>query len=197
MTTKNKTLTVVLAAALLAASLFSIFSSRAAAASLPQTGALSAPVAAAPLAKGSLKATKVEVPGVFVYTVEQSGNGVPSAAGSVGQYAEAAKKKSLGFLAHNYLAGASFAALSPGQLVIVTFSDGSTQTYEIYNVLTFQASNPDDFSKPFINSSGKRLTARQVFSAAYKANEVTFQTCIAKDGSSSWGLIFVQAKLVK
>jgi hypothetical protein len=197
MTKSNKILTAVLAAAVLAASLISLPFGRAAAASLPVTGVAAAPVAAAPLARDSLKATQVEVPGVFVYSVEQTGNGVPSAAGSVGQYAEAGKKKSLGFLAHNYLAGASFAALSPGQQVIVTFSDGSTQTYEIYNVLTFQATNPDDFSKPFINSAGKRLTARQVFSAAYKANEVTFQTCIAKDGSTSWGLLFVQARPVK
>lgn len=195
MTTTQKTLTLIAATALLVASLSAVFTTRAA--SLPQTGAVSAPIAAARPAKASLTATKVEVPGVFSYTVEQSGNSVPSGGSSVGQYAAAAKKKAIGLLAHNYLAGGSFAYLKVGQQVIVTFSDGSTKTYEIYSIQTYQATDPTDFSQPFINSNGKKISARQVFNAAYKSNQLTFQTCIAKNGYSSWGVLFVIAKEVK
>lgn len=193
MTPKNKTLTLLLAVAFLAASLLAAAGPN----NLPQTGAVTTALAAQPAARNNLTATRVEVPGVFTFTVQQSGNKVPNAAGVVGQYAEATKRKSIGLLAHNYLAGASFSALTRGQRIIVTFSDGSTRTYQVSNVLTFRATDPDNFSKPFLNSNGKKVSARQVFAQAYKANMLVFQTCISKDGHSSWGVLFIQAKLVK
>ncbi len=191
MTTKSKSLYLLLIAALLGASLLTA----ARPAALPLTGSPDATIAAAPAAKNKLTVTKVEAPGVFTFTVQQSGNSVPSAAGVVGQYAEASKRGSIGLLAHNYLAGGSFSALKNGQKIIVTFSDGSTKTYVVYNTLTYQATDPNDFSQPFLNSKGKKMTAREVFSQAYKSNLVVFQTCIYKDGHSSWGVMFIQAKL--
>ncbi|TAK11933.1 MAG: sortase [Anaerolineae bacterium] len=197
MTTTKKNLTLILITVLLITSLSAVFTTRAA--SLPVTGAQAAPIAAsaaASPAKGSLTATKVVAHGLFTYTVVQNGNSVPTGGSSVGQYAAAAKKKSIGLLAHNYLAGGSFASLKVGQLITVTFSDGSTKTYKVYSVQTYQATDPNDFSQPFINSNGKKVSARTVFNAAYKANQVTFQTCIAKNGYSSWGVLFVIAKEV-
>jgi len=140
---------------------------------------------------GSGNAIQVSVSGKFSYQVVQSGNSAPSGY-VVGQYSVAAKRGNIGFLAHNYAAGSSFYALSFGDEVVVTFSDGSTKTFTVNNVLRYQASTPGDFSS-FIDSKGNTVKAQTVFNRAYKRNQVTFQTCIARDGSDSWGLLFVQA----
>lgn len=137
---------------------------------------------------------EVTVPGVLSYQVVQSGNNVPTN-WSIGQYAYASNKGALGLLAHNYLAGRSFFSLYPGLEITVTYDNGNTQIFVIKNILRYKASNPDDFSKSFItnNGEGKKITAKSVFNQAYKQNWVTFQTCISAEGSTSWGLLFVQA----
>ena len=138
-------------------------------------------------------AVSVSVTGKFTYGVSQSGNAAPSSY-TLGQYAYAAGKNNLGFLAHNYLAGSSFYMLSAGDEVLVTFSDGSTQTYTVYNVTRDKATDPNNFSKPFVDARGKTVSARQVFNQAYKSNQVTFQTCLSGGGSLTWGVLIVQAR---
>ena len=130
---------------------------------------------------------------LFTYPVSQSGNKAPSSAGAVGQYAYAAGKGSYGFIAHNYLAGASFYGLTAGTEIIVTFSDGTTQSFVVQTARRYQATDPNDYSKPFIDGKGKQMTTRQVFNQNYKSGQVTFQTCISKDGSNTWGLVFIIA----
>lgn len=136
--------------------------------------------------------SQVSVANKFTYQVVQSGNNAP-AGNVVGQYAYAANRGSIGLLAHNYAAGASFYTLNNGDEVLITYNNGTTKRFIVSNVLRFQASDPNDFSQPFFSSNGKELTAKQVFSQAYKTNWVTFQTCIQNGGSPTWGLLFVQA----
>jgi hypothetical protein len=144
-----------------------------------------------PAAKGN-NVAKVSVIGKFSYTVVQAGNSVP-AGNLVGQYAYAANKGNIGLLAHNYAAGSSFYTLTKGDEVIITFGDGRTKSFLVNNALRFQATDPGDFSKPFLDSNGKELSTKQVFNQAYKSNGLTFQTCIENNGSTTWGLLFVQA----
>jgi hypothetical protein len=136
--------------------------------------------------------SSVSVPGKFSYSVVQSGNDVPSGY-VLGQFAQAAKKDNIGLLAHNYLAGYSFFSLGIGDQVIVTYSSGATETFLVTNILRFQATDTTDYSKPFLNSNGKQITAKTVFNQAYRKNGLTFQTCIYAEGSNTWGLLFVQA----
>lgn len=136
--------------------------------------------------------TEVRATGKFAFPVVQSGNNTPTG-NVIGQYAYAANRGSIGLLAHNFAAGASFYTLAGGDEVIITFSNGKTKRFVVNNVLRFQATDPNDFSKPFIASNGKEFTAKQVFNQAYKSNWVTFQTCIQNAGSPTWGLLFVQA----
>jgi hypothetical protein len=191
MTTKALTLLVSIAIAITAVS------SLAAPSHLPVTGGTAQlqDAHSAFSANGVSKAkvvTSVQVTGKFTYAVSQNGNAAPSGY-TVGQYAYAASKNNLGFIAHNYLAGSSFYGLTAGDEVVVSFSDGTTKTFVVYNVARYQATNSNDFSKPFIDARGKQVSARQVFNQSYKAGQVTFQTCITADGSLTWGVIIIQA----
>lgn len=138
--------------------------------------------------------SQVTVAGLLQANVSQNGDGVPND-WSLGQYATASNKGAVGLLAHNYLLGMYFPAMYIGQEVTVNYSDGTSQVFVIQNVLRYKASDPDDFSKPFLsnNGSGSKMSAMQVFNQAYKNGWVTFQTCIQAEGHSSWGLLFIQA----
>jgi hypothetical protein len=136
--------------------------------------------------------TQVSVTGKFTFSVVQSGNSAP-AGNLVGQYAYAANKGNIGLLAHNYAAGSSFYAIANGDEVIITFGNGRTKSFVVNNALRFQATDPNNFNKPFLDSNGKEMSPKQVFNQAYKSNGLTFQTCIENNGSSTWGLLFVQA----
>lgn len=80
-----------------------------------------------------------------------------------------------------------------GDIVTVTFTNSSSRSYVVNNVLKYQATDPDNFNQPFLNSKGQEVPTIKVFTKAYKNNGLTFQTCIAAEGYSSWGLLFVQA----
>ncbi len=137
--------------------------------------------------------TKVSVPGLFSYPVVQSGDNAPNQAGVVGQYSRAKDNGNIGLIAHNYLAGSIFSWISKGNEVQVTKSNGEVEYYVVSNILRFQASDPNNFSKPFINQNGQSVSAEDVFDMAYRSGIVTFQTCIAKNGISSWGIYMIQA----
>ncbi|KAA3648086.1 MAG: hypothetical protein DWQ07_03580 [Chloroflexi bacterium] len=143
--------------------------------------------------KNAKTAVSVTAGSLFTYSVSQNGNKAPSTGGVVGQYAYAASKGSIGLIAHNYLAGASFYSLTAGTEVTVDFSDGTTQTFVVQTARRYQATDPDDYGKPFIDQRGKQVSTRQVFNQNYKQGKVTFQTCITKDGINTWGLVFIIA----
>jgi hypothetical protein len=113
------------------------------------------------------------------------------------QFSTATKYGSLGFIAHNYLSGDLFFDLSIGDTVIVIFGDGQTQSYRIFNIRHFQALSPNSPYSDFKNldsANGKILSAEQLFFATYgREDQLVFQTCIEKDGNSTWGRLFVLA----
>ena len=113
----------------------------------------------------------------------------------VTQFGMAAQYGNIGLLAHNHKAGAAFSQLIPGQEVKLVYGDGHVETFLIKKVLKFQALQPTNPYSSFKNLVvDETLTAEQMFYRVYAGNHhLTFQTCIAADGESSWGRLFVIA----
>ncbi len=139
--------------------------------------------------------------GVFALKVVQqpSGNsGYVSAASSevVTQFGMASSYGSIGMLAHNYLAGKYFTSLSGSSKIVVIYGDGKTVTYKVSTVRKYQALTPNSTRSNFIDLSNpdKTLTATDVFKQTYgNKGALVLQTCISKDGNSSWGRLFIIA----
>ncbi|MEX1247156.1 MAG: hypothetical protein WEA61_01635 [Anaerolineales bacterium] len=110
----------------------------------------------------------------------------------------AAQYGSQAFLAHNYLAGARFSELTAGQIVTLVYGDGSTEQFRISEVLRYQALSPDSTQSRFIDlETGKELSASSLFHTIYNSDHaVVLQTCIANEGISTWGRLFVIAEPV-
>jgi hypothetical protein len=108
----------------------------------------------------------------------------------------AGEEGNIGLLAHNYLAGASFSALQPGQIIYLIFGNGSIKKYIVSNILRFQAYEPANSNSSFLNlDTLMEYSAAQVFDRAYRGPEhLTFQTCIASGDNMSWGRLFVIAQ---
>lgn len=113
----------------------------------------------------------------------------------VTQFELAADYGSQAFLAHNYLAGATFSELTNGQTVTLVYGDGSTESFVISQILSFQALSPDSTQSSFVDlESGEQLSASSLFHTVYNnSNAVVLQTCIANEGISTWGRLFVVA----
>ena len=128
---------------------------------------------------------------------QPSGNAgyVTSSASEVTRFGLASQYGSKGFLAHNYLAGASFFNLSSGDIITLVYGDGSTQNYQIQTVRRFQALQPNSTQSNFVDlDNGGNLSASDLFHQIYNSdNPVVLQTCIANDGISTWGRLFVIA----
>lgn len=101
----------------------------------------------------------------------------------------------LGFLAHNYLAGASFANINYGMIISVVYGDGSTSNYRVTNIRKFQALDPESPYSAFIDlASGEQLTGTDLFNQTYAIpGQIVLQTCISANGNSSWGRLFIIA----
>lgn len=101
----------------------------------------------------------------------------------------------LGFLAHNYLSGSLFSYLYGGATITVVYGDGHTKNYKVSQVRKFQALTPDSPYSNFVDlASGSTLTASDLFYATYGVGgQLVLQTCIAANGNSSWGRLFVIA----
>lgn len=143
--------------------------------------------------------TGIYVEDVMAYSVvrQPSGNSafVSANAGEVTQFGLAAQYGSQAFLAHNYLAGASFTSLSQGQIITVVYGDGSSQQFRIESIKRYQALSPDSTQSSFVDlESGKQLSASNLFHTVYNSdNSVVLQTCISQDGVSTWGRLFITA----
>ena len=141
----------------------------------------------------------VYVPDVLAFPIVQQPEGkvgyVSSDDGTVTQFALAAKFGNVGLLAHNNLAGKSFPQLAVGQEVRLVYGNGKVEYFVIKEVLQYQALQPTNLHSSFRNlSKNETITAQQMFARAYTGDRhVTFQTCIAKDGVSSWGRLFIIA----
>jgi len=113
----------------------------------------------------------------------------------VTQFGLAAQYGSQAFLAHNYLAGAVFTTLTEGQIITLVYGDGSSQQFRIENIMRYQALSPNSTQSRFVDlESGEQLSASTLFHSVYNSdNPVVLQTCIAQDGVSSWGRLFITA----
>jgi hypothetical protein len=144
--------------------------------------------------------TGLQVDGLFAYPVVQQPAGQPAyvstAADTVTQFGTAASFGSLGFLAHNNLAGARFAHLEHGDLVAVVYGDGHYVLYQVKNIRRLQALQPTNPYSAFLDLvTGEQFTAEALFYQTYGvAGTLVLQTCIASEGSDSWGRLFILAE---
>jgi hypothetical protein len=115
--------------------------------------------------------------------------------GEVTQFAMASRYGSIGLLAHNTLSGKLFFNLAIGQDVQLVYGDGGVKTFEIRQLLQFQALDPESVSSPFRNlDQNKVISATEIFNQVYAGGEhLVFQTCIEAEGNVSWGRLFVVA----
>lgn len=115
--------------------------------------------------------------------------------GEATQFEIASQYGNTGLLAHNNLSGRLFSQLALGQEVRLVYGDGAVKSFVIKQVLRFQALQPESISSSFRNLDRKEtLSAGEMFNRAYVGeSRVVFQTCIAANGSASWGRLFVVA----
>jgi hypothetical protein len=109
------------------------------------------------------------------------------------QFGLASKFGSIGLLAHNYLAGASFSQLESGQKFYLIYGDGRMSAFVVTEILRYQALDPNNTSSKFVDLETNRLlSARDLFAKVYKRRgQVIFQTCIAAGQEPSWGRLFI------
>jgi len=115
--------------------------------------------------------------------------------GEATQFGMASQYGNIGLLAHNHLAGKSFAQLTVGQEVRLVYGDGHVEYFVITEILKYQALQPTSPYSSFKNlNKEETLTAEQMFKRVYLGDHhVTFQTCIEANGNLSWGRLFVIA----
>lgn len=141
----------------------------------------------------------VYVPEVMAYKVIQQSTGDPgyisSIDGVVTQFSMAIPYGVIGLLAHDNLAGVNFPKLQPGQEVKIIYGDGKVSPYTVSSINQYQAIDSHSTRSNFADlNSGTIYTAAQIFEMYYQGgDQVTFQTCIAKDGNLSWGRLFITA----
>ena len=111
------------------------------------------------------------------------------------QFAMASQYGNIGLLAHNYLSGRLFSRLAIGEEVRLVYGDGKVEYFIITEVLHYQALEPTSQWSSFRDLNNHDvLSAEQMFTRAYAGNRhLTLQTCIASNGNSSWGRLFVIA----
>ncbi len=143
--------------------------------------------------------TGIYVKNTLAYSVVRQPSSNPSFVSAnpdeVTQFGLAAQYGSQAFLAHNYLAGATFPTLSEGQIITLVYGDGSSMQFRIETIKRYQALSPESTQSSFVDlESGAKLSNSDLFHTVYNSdNSVVLQTCIAKDGVSTWGRLFVIA----
>jgi hypothetical protein len=142
----------------------------------------------------------VYVPGIFSLPVLQQPEDKPwfvsSAPKTITQFKLAGDYGSLGFLAHNTLAGGVFYELDIGDEILVVYGDGELARFKVGEIRRYQALDPDSPYSVFreMNGSGKELTSTELFHLIYaKPHRAVFQTCLEAEGDPNWGRYFVIA----
>lgn len=120
---------------------------------------------------------------------------VSTAPDTLTQFSLAAQYGNVGLLAHNYLGGREFYLLMPGQPIELIYGDGHIASFMVSSIHRYQATAPTSMNSDFVDlDTNEYLTANQLFSRMYMGpSHVTFQTCITRNGNSSWGRLFVVA----
>lgn len=125
---------------------------------------------------------------------------VSDAPDTVTEFQLAAQYNSIGMLAHDYLAGASFSKLQPGNILALVYGDGSLKYFRVYEVQRYQALTPTSPYSKFVDLSDQvNFTTDQLFYRTYGLGNSTLvlQTCISTSSIPSWGRLFVLARPVE
>lgn len=114
---------------------------------------------------------------------------------SVTQFSSADELGNIGLLAHNYLSGRYFFDLRPGQMIALIYGDGRLESYRVMGTFAYQAESPRSSSSDFIDLENNEVfAADSLFVKMYGGRKhLVFQTCITRNGNSSWGRLFVSA----
>ena len=141
----------------------------------------------------------VYVPDVLALPVVQQPSNDPyyvsNRNGVTTQFSIPSQHGNVGLLAHNNLSGRLFSELAIGQEVRLVYGNGEVEYFVIKDILRFQALQPESITSVFQNlDRAETLSAGDLFNRAYVGDSrVVFQTCIAADGISAWGRLFVIA----
>ncbi len=152
----------------------------------------------------SEKVTGVYIPNTFAFNVVQQPAGNPayvsSAEDVITQFSMASNYGSIGLMAHNNLAGATFEKVIPGQTIVVIYGDGTLDYYHITAIEKYQALNPTSPYSQFVNldTNGAVMSAEDLFMHVYaNAGTLVLQTCIANGNQASWGRMFILAEPIQ
>jgi hypothetical protein len=102
------------------------------------------------------------------------------------------RTETIGLLAHNYLAGADFYRLGPGDALFLVYGDGRTTAYQVSEIADYRTLTPYRYRDLATEHSYSDVS---LFEEIYVAggDRLVLQTCIERDGNLSWGLRFVIA----
>jgi len=143
--------------------------------------------------------TGLYIQDIFSYPVIQQPSDQPAYVSTnadlVTQFSSASSFGSLGFLAHNNLAGSRFSEIENGDLISVVFGDGHFIQYQVTQIRSLQALEPTSTSSSFLDlSDNQKLTTQEVFYQTYGVrDQLILQTCISSQGLDSWGRLFIVA----
>jgi hypothetical protein len=136
----------------------------------------------------------------LVFSIVQQPDGdtnyVSKSNGELTEFSAASQYGNIGLLAHNYLSGKSFSKFVIGQQIRLEYQDGTIEYFIVSQILRYQALEPRNPFSSFrnLNKTDEILSSGEMFQRVYEGGRhLTFQTCIAEDGISSWGRLFVMA----
>ena len=131
--------------------------------------------------------TRIVAPTFAAEIVAACRDYVPSDPGQVGLFVAAWQRGSLGLLAHDYLTGAAFDELRPGDRLAVY--GGGVRVYRVAELRYFAKVNQfDDLAE---QGWGAVLTQDQVLAMIYQPGRLVLQTCAGR------GFLFVIAELAR
>lgn len=125
---------------------------------------------------------------------------VSSEPGVVTEFSLAAQFGTTGLLAHNTAAGASFDQIAADQKIVLVYGNGDLKFFRVDQIRNFQALSPASPYSSFIDLAepGRMLSVETLFYQIYQRDgDLVFQTCIERDGQSSWGRLFVIAQPIE
>ncbi len=143
--------------------------------------------------------TGVYVTDVFALTVVKQPAGDPAyistRADALTEFSLAKAYGSLGFVAHNTLAGRLFTKIQAGDLLIFIYGDGRQTSYHVDQIRHFKALSPNSPYSNYVDlEQGKQLSNSDLFFQTYGTRGTAIlQTCIAANGLDSWGRLFIIA----
>lgn len=122
---------------------------------------------------------------------------VSSEENTVTSFSLASQFGSIGLLAHNTLAGDEFSRISLGDVIYKIESTGVIKSYQVTEILKYQAVIPNSPYSDFVNLSDpvSTISAQTLFQQTYaQAGKLILQTCIESEGNPNWGRLFIIAE---